>query len=61
MVSTRDWAAFNNGRRKNFICAAGVVLPLLQQSTLLWQVSLAYLVLNKRLAPVQVWHHPVIA
>ena len=36
-------------------CAAGVVLPLLQQSTLLWQVSLAYLVLNKRLSPVQVW------
>ena len=31
----------------------GVVLPLLQQSMLLWQVALAYLVLNKRLAPVQ--------
>ncbi len=32
----------------------GVVLPLLQQSMLLWQVGLAYLVLNKRLAPVQI-------
>lgn len=32
----------------------GVVLPLLQQSLLIWQVTLAYLVLNKRLDSVQV-------
>ena len=32
----------------------GVVLPLLQQSLLIWQVTLAYLVLNKRLDFVQV-------
>ncbi|CAK0779329.1 hypothetical protein CVIRNUC_004745 [Coccomyxa viridis] len=32
----------------------GVVLPLLQQSLLIWQVTLAYLVLNKRLDSVQI-------
>lgn len=32
----------------------GVVLPLLQQSLLIWQVTLAYLVLNKRLDSIQV-------
>ena len=40
----------------------GVVLPLLQQSLLIWQVTLSYLVLNKRLDSVQVspglLHHP---
>ncbi len=35
----------------------GVVLPLLQQSLLIWQVTLAYLVLNKRLDSVQVTDH----
>ena len=35
----------------------GVVLPLLQQSLLIWQVTLAYLVLNKRLDSVQVMMH----
>ncbi|KAK9843738.1 hypothetical protein WJX81_004492 [Elliptochloris bilobata] len=31
----------------------GVVLPLLQQTILLWQVSLGYLVLGKRLTPAE--------
>ena len=35
------------------ICA-GVVLPLLQQTLLVWQVLLAYLILNKRLDATQV-------
>ena len=34
--------------------ASGVVLPLLQQSILLWQVSLGYLILGKRLSPAEV-------
>ena len=46
-------AHFHFGVIKGFGVSAGVVLPLLQQSTLLWQVGLAYLVLNKRLEPVQ--------
>ena len=33
---------------------AGVVLPLLQQTILLWQVSLGYLVLGKKLSPWEV-------
>lgn len=33
---------------------AGVVLPLLQQTLLVWQVLLAYLILNKRLDATQV-------
>ena len=33
---------------------AGVVLPLLQQSILIWQVSLGYLILGKRLTPAEV-------
>lgn len=40
-----------------FIGAAklpGVVLPLLQQTLLVWQVLLAYLILNKRLEPKQI-------
>ena len=34
--------------------AAGVALPLLQQSMMFWQIGLGYLLLGKRLAPIQV-------
>ena len=35
-------------------CHAGVSLPLLQQSMMFWQIGLGYLLLGKRLAPIQV-------
>ena len=34
--------------------AAGVVLPLLQQSLLLWQVLVGYVLLGKRYAAIQI-------
>ena len=34
--------------------SAGVALPLLQQSVMFWQIGLGYLLLGKRLAPIQV-------
>lgn len=33
---------------------AGVVLPLLAQSSLLWQITFAYTILGKKLAKVQI-------
>lgn len=36
---------------------AGVALPLLQQSMMLWQIGLGYFMLGKRLAMIQVQPH----
>ena len=37
-----------------FPIISGVALPLLQQSMMFWQIGLGYLLLGRKLAPIQV-------
>lgn len=36
------------------LITSGVALPLLQQSMMFWQIGLGYLLLGRKLAPIQV-------
>lgn len=51
--AAHPWAVIMLFKDKCLI-TAGVALPLLQQCMMFWQIGLGYLLLGKKLAPIQV-------